>query len=109
MYFADAILDMVVWFSMATSKVTFTFDQATIAQLNDAAQRLAKPKSEIVREAIHEYHQHIGRLSELQKRRMLQALEEFAKRPATRTKEEMDAELREIRRARRDGGRGHRY
>ena len=40
---------------MATTKVTFTFDPATIVRLDDAAQRLAKPKSEIVREAIHEY------------------------------------------------------
>ncbi len=94
---------------MATTKVTFTFDQATIARLNDAAQRLAKPKSEIVREAIQEYHQHIGRLSESEKQRMLQALDEIAKRPPTRPQSEVDAELKEIRRARRHGGRRHRY
>jgi hypothetical protein len=94
---------------MATTKVTFTFDPATIARLNDAAQRLAKPKSEIVREAIHEYHQHIGRLSESEKQRMLQALDELARQPHTRTQAEMEAELKEIRRARRHGGRGHRY
>ncbi|MSV33984.1 MAG: ribbon-helix-helix protein, CopG family [Bryobacterales bacterium] len=94
---------------MATTKVTFTFDPATIARLNDAAQRLAKPKSEIVREAIHEYHQHIGRLSESEKQRMLRALDEFAKLPPTRTQAEVDAELKEIRRARRHGGRRHRY
>ena len=94
---------------MATTKVTFTFDQATISRLNDAAQRLAKPKSEIVREAIQEYHQHIDRLSESEKQRMLQALDEFAKLPPTRPQEEVDAELKEIRRARRHGGRRHRY
>lgn len=94
---------------MATTKVTFTFDPATIARLNDAAQRLAKPKSEIVREAIHEYHQHIGRLSESERRRMLAIVDEIAKRPPTRPQSEVDAELKEIRRARRHGGRRHRY
>lgn len=94
---------------MATTKVTFTFDSATIARLDDAAQRLAKPKSEIVREAIHEYHQHIGRLSESEKQRMLRIVDEIAKRPPTRPQSEVDAELKEIRRARRQGGRRHRY
>jgi predicted transcriptional regulator len=93
---------------MATTKVTFTFDPATIARLNDAAQRLAKPKSEIVREAIHEYHQHIGRLSESERLRMLAIVDEIAKRPPTRPQSEVDAELKEIRRARRHGGRRHR-
>ena len=94
---------------MATTKVTFTFDPTTIAKLNDAAQRLSKPKSEIVREAIQEYHQNIGRLSEEEKQRMLRALDEFAKRPPTRPQSEVETELKEIRRARRHGGRRHRY
>jgi predicted transcriptional regulator len=94
---------------MATTKVTFTFDQATIRRLEDAAARLAKPKSEIVRDAIQEYHQRIGRLSESEKQRMLKALEEFMRRPPTRPQEEVEAELKEIRRARRHGGRKHRY
>ena len=94
---------------MATTKVTFTFDQATIRRLEDAAARLAKPKSEIVREAIQDYHQRIDRLSESEKQRMLAALREYMRRPATRSQAEVDAELVEIRRARRHGGRKHRY
>jgi predicted transcriptional regulator len=94
---------------MATTKVTFTFDQATIRRLEDAAARLAKPKSEIVREAIQDYHQRIGRLSESEKQRMLKALDEFMLRPPTRPQEEVEEELKEIRRARRHGGRKHRY
>jgi predicted transcriptional regulator len=94
---------------MATTKVTFTFDQATIRRLEDAAARLNKPKSEIVREAIHDYHQRIGRLSESEKQRMLRILDEIAKRPPTRPQQEVEAELKEIRRARRHGGRGHPY
>src|SRR5258708_34592112 len=93
---------------MATTKVRFTLDQATSARLNDAAQRLAKPKSEIVREAIQEYHQHIGRLSESEKQRMLRALDELALQPHTRTQAEMEAELQEIRRARRNRARDNR-
>jgi metal-responsive CopG/Arc/MetJ family transcriptional regulator len=94
---------------MATTKVTFTFDQATIARLNSAAERLAKPKSEIVREAIHDYHERIGKLSESERMRMLAALHEIAKRPPSRPQSEVDAELKEIRRARRHGGRRHPY
>ena len=94
---------------MATTKVTFTFDPATIARLNDAAQRLSKPKSEIVREAIHSYHARMDKLSEEEKQRMLRALDELARQPPTRTRAEMEAELKEIRRARRHGGRRHRY
>ena len=94
---------------MATTKVTFTFDPATIARLNDAAQRLSKPKSEIVREAIHSYHARMDKLSEEEKQRMLRALDEFAKRPPTRPQSEVVAELKELRRARRQGGRRHRY
>ena len=94
---------------MATTKVTFTFDAATIARLDDAAHRLSKPKSEVVREAIHDYHARLGRLSEAEKQRMLRALDELARRPSTRTQAEVDTELREIRRARRHGGRAHRY
>jgi len=94
---------------MASIKVTFTFDQSTIRRLNDAAKRLSKPKSEIVREAIEEYHHRIGRLSEAEKQRMLRVLDEIATRPPTRPQSEVEAELKEIRRARREGGRGHRY
>jgi len=94
---------------MATSKATFTFDTATIAKLADAAARLSKPKSEIVREAIDQYHGRIGKLSDSERLRMLAVLDEMAKRPPTRTLAEMNAELKEIRRARRHGGRRHRY
>ena len=39
---------------MATVKVTFTLDEATISRLRDAAGRLAKAKSQVIREAIHD-------------------------------------------------------
>lgn len=94
---------------MATVKATFTLDQPTLVRLDDAAERLAKPKSEIVREAIHDFHERIGKLSESERLRMLAVIDEIAKRPPTRPQSEVDAELKEIRRARRQGGRRHRY
>jgi len=62
---------------MATGKVTFTLDEATVHMIADAAERLAKPKSQVVREAVSEYHERIGRLSareRLEKLRLLDAL-----------------------------------
>jgi predicted DNA-binding protein len=41
---------------MASSKKTFTLNAATIRRLRDAAERLAKPQSAVVREAIEDFH-----------------------------------------------------
>jgi metal-responsive CopG/Arc/MetJ family transcriptional regulator len=88
--------------SMAV-KMTFSLDETTVEALNRTAGRLAKPKSEVVREAIREYDAKSDRLSESEKRRMLKVLEELMKQPQTRTQAEADRELREIRRSRREG------
>jgi len=90
---------------MAAVKVTFTLDAATIARLNQAAERLAKPKSQVVREAIQEYSERTGRLSESERLRMLRAIDEMVARIPTRPQAEVDRELRELRAARRSGGR----
>jgi predicted DNA-binding protein len=95
--------------AIATEKVTFTLDEATVRRLGDAAKRLAKPKSQVVREAVEQYHNNIGKLSEAEKQSMLAALDKYAALPQTRSLKEMEAELKEIRRARRHGGRRHRY
>ncbi len=93
---------------MATIKVTFTLDQPTVALLQDAAQRLSLPKSEVVREAILEFHERIGRLSEREKLRMLRAFDELLPQIPKRDQRETETELRELRRARHMGGRRHR-
>ena len=85
---------------MATTKVTFTFDESTIRCLDQAAKRLVKPKSEIVRDAIQDYYHRIGRLSEEERRRMLRALDAFALQPSTRSQREAETELNQIRTAR---------
>ena len=90
---------------MAKVKATFTLDQTTIKRLQLAAQRLRKPKSQIVREAIHEYTERIGRLSEEERVRMLRALDEFEAKVPPRPRHEVEAELKAIRETRRSGGR----
>jgi metal-responsive CopG/Arc/MetJ family transcriptional regulator len=92
---------------MATVKVTFTLDEATVGRLNETARRLAKPKSEVVREAIREFHAKSDRLSEEERQRMLRVMKRILAEPPTRSQAEVDRELREIRRARRSGGRLH--
>ena len=91
---------------MATVKVTFTLDAATVGRLRDAAERLAIPKSAVVREAIHDYHERIGRLGERERLRLLQVFDQVVPRIPSRPGAEVDKELRVIRRARRSAGRG---
>jgi predicted transcriptional regulator len=40
---------------MATTKVTFALDQASVERLIDLAEQLGKSKSEVAREAIRQY------------------------------------------------------
>ncbi len=79
-------------------------DEATILFLNDAAQRLSVPKSQIVREAIAEYHARIGKLSEVERQRMLADFDRLVPRIPGRPSAEVDRELKEIRSGRRRGG-----
>jgi hypothetical protein len=86
-------------------KVTFTLDEKTVAKLDEAARQLVKPKSEVVREAVNDYHARMGRLSEKERQRILRALSELAPLVPNRTRPDVDRELQAIRLARRAGGR----
>ena len=99
--------DTVVWYEygMSMVKVTFTLDDQTVATLRQAGARLGKPNSQIVRDAIRDYAERIGRLSEPERLRMLSAVDALLKRKPTRTTAEVERELRDIRSARRAGGR----
>lgn len=90
---------------MATVKVTFTLDRATILRLRESAERLAKPQSQVVREAIQEYYERLGKLSEQERLRLLRILEQIMARPPSRPQEEVEREIRTVRQARRTGGR----
>ena len=92
---------------MAHRKVTFTLDEATVFLLSDAAARTKKPKSEIVREAIADYHERIGKLSEAERLRLLKIMDEIMSRRTTGSQQDVDREIAEIRAARRHGGRRH--
>jgi hypothetical protein len=85
-------------------KVTFTLDEATVARLRRAAARLARPQSQVVREAIREYADRIGRLGEQERLRLLQAFDTLVPAIPARPLREVEKELREIRAARRRAG-----
>lgn len=90
---------------MASIKVTFTLDSKTIERLANAADRLAVPKSEVVREAIAEFHDRLGRLSERERTALLRTFDEVVPRIAPRSAKNVRRELAAIRQARRSGGR----
>jgi predicted transcriptional regulator len=86
---------------MATSKVTFTLDSATIQRLRDAAERLAKPQSAVVCEAIQEFYERIEKLSDQERAWLLRAFDQLVPRIPRRPAKQVDQELVAIRRARR--------
>jgi hypothetical protein len=90
---------------MATGKVTFTLDEATVHMIADAAERLAKPKSQVVREVVSEYHERIGRLSARERLEKLRLLDALLPLIPSRGRGAAQRELKAIRAARRSGGR----
>lgn len=90
---------------MATTKVTFTLDRPSLECLQDAADRLAIPKSEVVREAIIEFHHRLGKLSERERSALLRTFDEVVPRIPAGAATAVDVELAELRRTRRLGGR----
>ncbi|PYS09088.1 MAG: hypothetical protein DMG17_27680 [Acidobacteria bacterium] len=90
---------------MSMVKVTFTFDSQTVETLRRTASRLKRPQSVIVREAIQEYAARTGRLTEEERLHMLKLFDRMIARIPSRPQEEAEAEIAEIRAARRSGGR----
>lgn len=86
-------------------KLTFSVDEGTAQTLKKTAERLRKPQSMIVREAVAEYAARAGRLTESERRQMLKAVDKMMARAPTRAQSEVARELRAVRRARRQGGR----
>ena len=76
-------------------RATFSLDEATLAEIRRTAEKLRKPQSHVVREAVAEYAA----------RELLEAIERLDRGVASRSATAVDAELREIRAARRRGGR----
>jgi predicted DNA-binding protein len=89
-------------------KVTFTLDDETVSRLRQAAERTSKPQSQVVREAVKDYADRVGRLSEAERLRMIASIDTMVRRKPTRPQVEVERELRAIRSARRSGGRRNR-
>ncbi len=90
------------------SRVTFSLDDATIAQIRQTAARLRKAQSHVVRDAIADYAARTDRLSERERVQTLEVLHRLRDAKATRSAADVDAELRALRSGRRAGGRRHR-
>jgi predicted DNA-binding protein len=86
-------------------KVTFTLDEETVRRLRKIADRTKKPQSLVVREAVEHYAAREEKMSDEERDRMLRILDEMMKQPPTRSAEDVDRELREIRVSRRRGWR----
>jgi ribbon-helix-helix CopG family protein len=86
-------------------KVTFTLDEPTVTCLRQSAARLARPQSAVVRDAIRDYADRLGRLNDGERRQMLDAFDALVPKIPKRPLRETEREIREIRRARRRGGR----
>src|SRR5256712_13616917 len=85
-------------------KVTFTLDEATIDRLRRTAARVRKPQSQVVREAVKDYAERVGKLSEEERTRLLNLFDTVAPAIPLRPVARVDAALRAIRAARRRGG-----
>ena len=83
-------------------KVTYSLDDATVRRIRRAAERLGKPQSHVVREAVAEYDARTDRLSEAERLRMLDVLDRWRKQQVPRSRESVEAELREVRLSRRE-------
>ena len=90
---------------MAIQKMTFSLDTLTAARITALARDLGKPKSAIVREAVSVYAERADRVSEAERVERVRLFKELVAKIPPRSQEEIDAELRELRLARRSGGR----
>ena len=86
-------------------KVTFTLDDDTVVRLRRAATRLAKPQSQVVREAIRDYEARNDTLSDAERTRMLAVLDRALSAVRARPKADVEAEVEEVRQVRRLSGR----
>lgn len=88
-------------------RVTYSLDEATVAQIRQTAARLRKPQSQVVRDAVADYAARSDRLSERERLHAMGVLERLRDARPTRPVADVDKELRTIRAARRAGGRRH--
>jgi hypothetical protein len=90
------------------ARVTFSLDDATVAQIRQTAARLRRPQSHIVRDAVADFAARTDRLSERERQHLIGVLERLRDTKPTRPIAAVDEELRSVRAARRAGGRRRR-
>jgi Arc/MetJ-type ribon-helix-helix transcriptional regulator len=90
------------------ARVTFSLDDATVAQIRQTAARLRTAQSHVVRDAVADYAARTDRLSERERQQLMGVLERLRDGRPTRSATAVDAELQTLRAARRAGGRRHR-
>ena len=86
-------------------KMTFTLDEGTVRYLNRASARLGMPKSQVVREAVQMYGEQLGRLTDEERDEKLRLFDELVAELPPRSREDIDAEVDQVRAGRRRGGR----
>ena len=90
------------------ARVTFSLDDATVAEIRRTAGRLRIPQSHVVRDAVADFAARADRLSERERVHLLGVLGRLREAKPTRPAAEVDAELHAVRASRRAGGRRHR-
>jgi len=101
------LLGSVWYYCLVMARITFSLDDATVAQIRQTAARLQRPQSHVVRDAVADYAARTDRLSERERQHLMGVLERLRGAKPTRPATGVDAELRAIRTARRVGGRRH--
>lgn len=86
-------------------KMTFTLDGDTVRGIERASDRLGIPKSQVVREAVRVYGEQLGRMSEVERDAKLATFREVMTALPERPRKDVEAEQRQLREARRGGGR----
>lgn len=86
-------------------KRTFVLDEESSAYLDRVSERTGMAKSQVVREALRLYGEQLGRLSDEERERLLAAFDRTVPEVPDRPRAEVEAELAEVSRARRAGGR----
>ena len=90
-----------VGYGVGMVEVTFRLDDETMARLRRIARRLVKSQSRVVRDAIVEYDARTRKLTVDERHRMLEVFDRLVPKIPLRPPAQADAELREIRSARR--------
>jgi predicted DNA-binding protein len=84
-------------------KMTFTLDETTVQALKRIANRLQKPQSYVLREAISHYEPHAGQLSKAERKRRVELFDQVVGTIPKKPSSSVDRELKDLRLSRKKG------